>query len=441
MTPLIVNVMPHGPAYDFEPDTPPEHHWPGPDGRWIGFWTREWPDLLGAAMLRRRAGVRWEVWQPDERADRPYAKELPSGVTHRLFPAAHGMARPGILARPALRSPALVAALDALPVGDALVILHGYRVPLHDEILWRAGRARRWPVLVLTHGMCRAPVSELGAPHRPLTYVDIVAEQVALWRALRHAAAITVQNWADARELRRVYRGRLERLTMGCDFDFWTPAPGGEARAALRAARGIAPGKTVLLATGNFVPRKQLDRLLEACAPLRERGDFLLLIAGHGDAAATARLRALCAPLAARGAAMLHPYVSGPALRELYWLSDVYASTSTAEGSSVGVMKAMACGLPVLTTPVGETWERMVAARAGRIIPVDGSAPWTAAIAEILDGARPAPLDRDLARRAYDWSQIARRFDALSTSLLAGATVPPGRSPAAPVGQGFGAHA
>ena len=43
--------MPHGPAYDFSPDEKPDVWWEKPDGSWLGFWTREWPDLLGEAVL------------------------------------------------------------------------------------------------------------------------------------------------------------------------------------------------------------------------------------------------------------------------------------------------------------------------------------------------------------------------------------------------------
>ena len=67
--PIIVNLMPHGPAYEFAPGERPDVAWPRPDGSWVGFWRREWPDLLGASVLRAGAAYDWEVWQPDLRAD------------------------------------------------------------------------------------------------------------------------------------------------------------------------------------------------------------------------------------------------------------------------------------------------------------------------------------------------------------------------------------
>lgn len=38
--------MPHGPTYGFSPDDKPDVWWEKADGSWLGFWTREWLDLL-----------------------------------------------------------------------------------------------------------------------------------------------------------------------------------------------------------------------------------------------------------------------------------------------------------------------------------------------------------------------------------------------------------
>ena len=416
--PLVVNLMPHGPAYEFAPGERPDVSWVRPDGSWVGFWKREWPDLLGASVLRAGAPYDWEVWQPDLRADREYAETLETGVVHRLLPAIERPYRRGVRRWPGLDSESVLRRLGALRDRRILLVLHGFRVPFYGSLLKRLGPDRSWPILLVGHGICTVPSTELRGLHRPLTYLDLALEHQRLRRELRWVDAVTAPCTSADREISKVYRGPIERLTMGCEFDFWRPVPDKDIKRSLRAARGIGPSTLVLFASGNFVPEKQFDRLVEAVDQVRAGADVLLVLAGHGDARHTTALGALVQRLQNPKRVLIHPYVIDERLRELYWIADVYVSTSTAEGSSVAVMKAMGCGLPVLTTPVGETWERMRAHGVGAVIPVRNYVQWTRVIEEILAGTMPAALDQVVARAAYDWSHVATRFVRLVEGLL-----------------------
>ncbi len=70
----------------------------------------------------------------------------------------------------------------------------------------------------------------------------------------------------------------------------------------------------------------------------------------------------------------------------------------------------MACGLPVLSTPVGETADQMKENSAGRFVPDEGYEEWSKAVLEILDKGMPSTLDIRTAQEAYDWPNVARRF-------------------------------
>ncbi len=414
---LVVNIMPHGPAYHFAPHVRPDVAWEKPDGTWVGFWPREWPDLLGEAVLKVSREYEWEVWQPDRRADRIYSKTLASGVTHRLFPASEAIYRLGLRGVKDLRSSEMIARLEEL-VGTPLVLhLHGIRIPFYFEILNRFGSKKKFPIFIVGHGMFRAPASELLEVHRPVTYACLIAEQWQLRKVLWHVDVISEQAESALREIKRVYAGRIVKLTMGCDFDFWIPGPTPMVREAIRRRLHIEPGQKVFLASGNFIPRKRFQELIGAFREFIGRNDVVLVIAGHGDAAMTDQLASMIKPLEKSGRAILHPYVDGERLRDLYWAADVYVSVSRDEGSSVGIMKAMACGLPILTTPVGETSERLQRHGVGKFIPTHCYEDWPVAIGEILDKGLPEPLDRDIAQAAYDWPQVAGRFIAVYGDL------------------------
>jgi glycosyltransferase involved in cell wall biosynthesis len=314
----------------------------------------------------------------------------------------------------------MLSSLAEIGSEPTILHLHGFRVPFYSEILAECGRQKRFPIFIVGHGMSTVPTSEMAGLHRPLTYACLLVEHWKLSRLLSHVDVISAQSEYARSELRKIFRGRTELLTMGCDFDFWVPVPTAGQKRVVQSALGIPQARTVFLATGNFVPLKQFDKLLDVFGRLGKRQDYVLLIAGHGDQANTDRLEALSRSLVGGGKAVLHPYVTGEQLRNLYWAADVYASVSTSEGASVSVMKAMACGLPVLATPVGETSERMKRHGVGRFVPVFNYDEWRVAIEEILEKGRPKPLDREVACEAYHWPRIAKRFIAVYEDLLRG---------------------
>ncbi|HRR39707.1 MAG TPA: glycosyltransferase [Syntrophales bacterium] len=410
MKPAVINIMPHGPAYHFSPDEKPDVFWEKPDGSLVGFWTREWPDLLGEEILKITDRYTWEVWQPDYRADRIYSKTLNSGVTHYLFPAADKICRPGIRRQNGIYSSAIIEKLDSLKNDQIILQLHGFRVPFYNEILKHIGPQKKFPVMLTGHGMPVVPVSELCGLHRPLTYLCLLVEQMRLERVLQYVDVISVQAESAVAEIRKVFKGRIEKLTMGCNFDFWYPVPSIDTKASIRKELRISNDKTVFLTTGNFVPLKQLDKLIDIFVKIKNRDDFFLMVVGHGDEGNTRLLSLLIQPLVEEEKALLHPYVTDQALRDLYWSSDLYAIVSTAEGSSVAAMKAFACGLPLLSTPAGETAEMLKRYGVGKLIPVSDYSAWEKAVVEILEKGLPPPLDRQIAKQAYHWPEVVGKF-------------------------------
>jgi glycosyltransferase involved in cell wall biosynthesis len=417
MKPAIINIMPHEPAYHFSPDEKPDFYWEKPDGSILGFWKREWPDLLGESFLKETDRFKWEVWQPDYRADKSYSQKIETGVTHYLLPAEDKIYRPGIRSQKGIFSKAIIEKIDALKNHRIILQLHGFRVPFYNEILKVFGPRKKFPIFLIGHGMAIAPISEIFSLHRPLTYLCLIAEQLRLKNVLKCVDIISVQSEAALRETKKVYDGRIEKLTMGCDFSFWTPLPSLETRQLIRRKLNIPLNATVFFATGNFGPLKQLDKLIR-CFSSINRDDFFLLIAGHGDSANTTLLSSLIAPLIKQNRALLHPYIEGDGLRNLYWASDIYISTSTNEGSSVAIMKAMACVLPILSTSVGETTETMKKYGVGQFINTTNYLEWEKTIINVLDHGLPEPIEVHVARELYDWKNVSGQFISIYHDLL-----------------------
>lgn len=407
----VINIQPNCPPYEYlSSEERPEHYWEKPDGSWLGFWYREWPDLLGTEILKQTDRFDWEVWQPDLRADRTYSKTMETGVIHRLFPAKAKKYRPGFKTQLGVFSAELLSQVKSAMHQPVILQLHGFRNPFLAEILKEVGAERKCPICLITHGTVTAPLEELLELHRLTTYIDLLMEQKHYKEALRHNDIIVVQNQSSRRSVRKMFKGRVEQVTMGCDFDFWKPVESLERKNEIHEKLHISTGVTLFFTASRLVPLKQLDKLIYAFHSLSHRNDFFLLIAGEGDADYKAYLNKRISDLSMNSRVRLHPYVTGDELRNLYWSADVYVSVSKAEGCSVAVMKAMACGLPVLCTPVGGTSELMQKYEVGLFVPVKHYSKWVEAIKKILDGGAPSLLDIDVARTAYDWPIVARQF-------------------------------
>jgi glycosyltransferase involved in cell wall biosynthesis len=406
----VINVLPHGPGYELLSEQRAFlHSWTTASGETAGIVNREWPGELGRWVLQHTDRYRWEVWQPDTRVDRPVAHTFDDGVVHRLFPAYGRTFRPGFF-RPVrgVASSALEAGLDELRRREsAVLVLHGFGAPFLDELLDRFGT--RFPSLMIAHGTARAPLRRLLNARHPLTIPAVLVEHARTRRRYAQLGAATGPNDVTLGAIRSIYSGPIHRLTMGCDFDFWVRPSETSSREVARARLGIAPERTVFIATANLRAVKQIDRLICAFRVLGVRNDFTLLVVGQGEPEYVRSLESLGAPLLADGRLLVHPYVTGEALRQLLWASDVFVCSSRAEGASVAVMEAIACGLPVLSTPVGGTFEFLTRARAVAVLPAADFQHWPGVLQHVIDGQLPALVGREMARDEYDWRNVARR--------------------------------
>jgi glycosyltransferase involved in cell wall biosynthesis/SAM-dependent methyltransferase len=173
--------------------------------------------------------------------------------------------------------------------------------------------------------------------------------------ALRRATRVHVLSDFSAGLLWRLYRIRGERVVRipgGVDVGRFRPPAD---RAALREALGLPPAGPVLLTVRNLEPRMGLDTLLEAVdAVRRRRPDVLLLVGGAGSQ--QSRLEAMIARLGLGEHVRLLGFVPDADLPRYYGAADAFLlPTRELEGFGLVTVEALACGTPVLGTPVGAT--------------------------------------------------------------------------------------
>ena len=102
------------------------------------------------------------------------------------------------------------------------------------------------------------------------------------------------------------------------------------------------------------------------------------------------------------------------------WLraADVFALSTFDEGCCNAVLEAMACGLPVITTPVGDNARLVDPPHRGFIVPVNDAE----ALASALSAALATDWDRETISQFeshYTWDEAARMTSDFFRSRLA----------------------
>ena len=176
---------------------------------------------------------------------------------------------------------------------------------------------------------------------------------------------------------------------------------------ASREALGIATDEFVIGSIGRFSKEKGYDRLLESLpGVLQEAPDARVLLIGDGRERHA--LEAQADTLGIRDRLVLPGYQ--PNARRFYPLMSLFVMPSRSEGLSIALLEAMAAGLPVLVTRVGENPTVIDEDTCGWFLPEAQSA-WTdvinARISDVKSGQGLVVGDAARQRCVTQYSQDA----------------------------------
>ncbi|MFH2204568.1 MAG: asparagine synthase (glutamine-hydrolyzing) [Elusimicrobiota bacterium] len=293
------------------------------------------------------------------------------------------------------------AAAEARP--DALIIHH-------PKAAWIAGGVPELaavPRLYFFHS-CWAREYQLDRSPTPLSMLGAWTRELLERSSLRAAGRVAVLSRFMQKEVSShgVDPARIRLVAPGVDLDRFTPGP-------VRHDDALR-----LLTVRNLRPRMGLEALFDAAARLSGQFPNLrLTVAGFGP---------LRKPLEKRAAALgignnidFTGWVEDAALPELYRNNDLFVlPTAAYEGLGLVLLEALACGMPVVGTPVGGIPEV-----------IEGIEPsWLAAgtsaqdIAEALARAVPAAKDAQVRADCRSYAEgfsWAKTSDALEEALYA----------------------
>jgi glycosyltransferase involved in cell wall biosynthesis len=191
----------------------------------------------------------------------------------------------------------------------------------------------------------------------------------------------------------------------GIPLDRFVPREGG-GDPALRARLGIPEGATVVGTMGSLRPVKNFARLLEACAVTR---DLHVLMVGDGEDRPALERRAAAPDLAGR--VHFAGYQADPA--PFYRAMDLFALSSDSEQMPLCLVEAMASGLPVAATDVGDVRAMLPTEQTPFLVSVDGAGTAGALGGRIAALACDPAARRDLGRLNRHRAEGSFAFEAM----------------------------
>jgi glycosyltransferase involved in cell wall biosynthesis len=212
---------------------------------------------------------------------------------------------------------------------------------------------------------------------------------------------------------------RITVITNGVDPHRFRPRPTGAARTEL----GLPRDAFLILFSGNLIPRKGVHVLLDAFARCagRHPGTRLMVI---GDGQEGDRLLAQAKEY---GVAHLVEFVGRKPFSEMptwYQACDVFTMPSLAEGLSMAILEAMACGKAVITThpDLGEH-DAVVDGRTGLLVEYGDAEQLAHALGKLMVEPelvrKMGESGRRMAEETFDWERIGGKTAGVYRRFLA----------------------
>lgn len=236
---------------------------------------------------------------------------------------------------------------------------------------------------------------------------------------LRGVAAVVLPSQTllrIARDIWQLPESRLRFIANGIDLRRFRPGVEPE----LRARLGCTEHTQLIGTVGHLNRGKNIAMLVRALADLPGQRDTRLAILGEGPEREA--LAQLASSLGVGDRVTLAGRVDDTA--PWYRAFDVFAMSSLTEQMPLAVLEAMASGLPVVATDVGDTHDMVAEANRPLIVPAAAPADLSAALLRALrDTAWRETIgsaNRERAEHRHDQRQMCRDYEALWSAAATG---------------------
>ena len=236
-----------------------------------------------------------------------------------------------------------------------LVICHQ---PLNYCVLYIRKTLRKAPLIYNFH----SPSHEeylLQNRHRSFlrNYFPAMIRRVLEHFCIKRAQKVMVESCYMKKKVRTIHRIPANKIAVnpgGVDLERFKPS---QKRDYIKMKIGLPQGKVHLLTIRNLEPRMGLDNLLKCVAQLKKQHVAAHLTMG-GEGVEMKNLKQLRSDLKLDQDVNMTGFIPADILPKYYAAADFFIlPTRYLEGFGLVTPESMACGTPVLGTPVGATQE------------------------------------------------------------------------------------
>lgn len=279
----------------------------------------------------------------------------------------------------------------AREVARAAVVLSHSLGPIGGLAILKARRAAK-PLVAYIHSLLWRAAPNPG--------LRLAARALSRWLYPKCDVLVAPSRYAEL-ELRRLVNKKIARIEPGVDSARFRPP---RSKAAAKAALGL--GGFVVGYVGRLSAEKELGTLARAFEQFSRAVPAKLLVVGCGSPRTERKLRGLpnCAFV-------------GPVRETRAWLqaADAFVLPSRTEGACLALLEALACGVPVIATPVGLAPQLIESGRNGWLIRHKDSGALAARLAELAAAGKSERARMSRAARAsvstLCWSATAAAIE------------------------------
>lgn len=277
---------------------------------------------------------------------------------------------------------------------------------------WISGQVGEWaqarwrvPNLVMFHSLGMVKKRVMNIPREPDLRIDVEKMLV------RTSDRIVVPTRRELENMVSYYdtpRDKMALIPCGVNLKRFRPS---EKRESIRQL-GLPPERSLLLYVGRFSSEKGLDRLL-AAMPLidSEFKPHMVIVGGDGDGdKTTIECRELARRFGIEAQVTFAGRIPQDTLPVYYSAADVMVLPSLYESFGLVALESLACGTPVVSTPVGAVEHVILQGKTGEVIKDPGPQAMAQGINRVLGQVQSGHITQEEIRtsvRNFSWANIA----------------------------------